>query len=594
LSDRELFLSRAPGEKTDDNSAPNPLVGFLSEPTGMFLLGMTALIVILKIIGAGGKKKGVLAKARWGGDRERRKAFAIATRQIEKRKRNPVSLYLDRPGNPKKPLMLPDINRGGIVIGSPGTGKTISGFVPMIYSGIDQGFPMIIYDFKYPDLTEQAVGLAAKNGYNVHIFAPGYAESKICNPLDFIEKDNPSLMAAQFAEVLNRNFGGNDSGKGEDQFFKKASDMLVKGILMLAKETEHPDLLTCDTLLGLSTLTERIKHNQGKLRESTYRAFASLMASAGSERTVAGIVASATNNFSSMMIPEVLASLVGKTDLPIEVTGKTMIVLGLDQEKRDVLTPVLALILDLMIARNMKMQRKEPLLLFLDECPTLYLPRLPNWLNEFRSKGLCTILGIQNVVQMEHKYGRELTRAILGGCNTKIWYNPQDYETAKLLSDSLGNEEVRYKQKSKTTGAKGSTSISDQIQSRPLLSADEVLRLKTGERIVTGPGFQNSKEAYIPIREQVKIEDNIVVSAPFTKTLNESTELWPTCRDRLSARSGQRPIGDDEIRERRLMMEKLYPAPEKQAGEKKTGKNSTVDRFKNMGNSSTSDINLNR
>jgi hypothetical protein len=90
----------------------------------------------------------------------------------------------------------------------------------------------------------------------------------------------------------------------------------------------------------------------------------------------------------------------------------------------------------------------------------------------------------------------------------------------------------------------------------------------------------------------VKIEENLVVSPAFTKTLNESTELWPACRERLSLRSGQRAIGDDDIRERRLMMEKLYPAPEKQAGEGNKGKDSTVNRVKNMGNSSTTDINF--
>lgn len=589
LTDQQPILSQA-----NPSSNSNAVTQFLTEPTGMLLMGMIGFITFLKILDSKGKKKNILAKARWGGEKEKRKAMQMAMKQIEKRKRNPIALYLDRPkATSKTPLMLPDMNRGSVIIGSPGTGKTISSFLPMIYSGIDQGFPMVIYDFKYPDLTEQVVGLAAKKGYNIHIFAPGYKESKICNPLDFIDKENPSLMAAQFAEVLNRNFKGEDS-KGEDQFFKKASDMLVKGILMLAKETEFPDLLTCDTLLGLSSLTDRLIFHQNKIRELTYRAFASLLASAGSEKTVAGIIASATNNFSSMMIPEILASLTGKTDLPIEVTGKSMIILGLDQEKRDVLTPILALILDLMIARNVRFKRKDPLLLFLDECATMYLPRLPNWLNEFRSKGLCTTLGIQNIVQMEHKYGKELTRAILGGCNTKIWYNPQDFESAKLLSDSLGNEEVKYKQRSRTTGGKGSTSISEQIQSRPLFSADECLRLQTGERIITSPGYQSHKEAYIPIRDQVVINDDCVVSPLFTKTLNESSGLWVSCQEKLSHQSSQQPIGDDYMRQRRLTLEEVYALPKdhQQGQGKGKGKNTIVDRVKQARTSSTDQIGM--
>jgi type IV secretory pathway TraG/TraD family ATPase VirD4 len=535
----------------------NPVLNFFRQPEGLLLLGMAVFIAALKMLDAKRGKKGILGKARKAGSSEKHRAMGTAMQQMSMKQRNPVSLYLDRPGT-KRPLMLPDMNRGTAIIGSPGMGKTITGFVPLIYSSIDQGFPAIVYDFKYPDLAEQIVGLAARKGYDIHIFAPGYSESKVCNPLDFIDKDTPAIMAAQFSEVLNRNFK-KDDGKGEDQFFKAASDALVKGVLMLAKETNSPDLLTCNSLLSLPNLTVRLQNNQQKIKEMTYQAFSTLIASAGSEKTVAGIVASATNNFSSMMIPEVLGCLIGQSNLPIQVTGKTLIILGLDQEKRDVLTPILALILDMMISRNMAFKRDDPLMLFLDECPTLYLPRLVNWLNEFRSKGLCTILGVQNIVQMEDKYGKEKTRAIFGACNTQILYNPRDYESARLFSDGYGQEEVILKERSRSTGKGASTNIADRRQTRSLYSPDEIMRFDAGERIITSPGFRSKGESYLPYRDKAIIRNGMVVSLAFTKTLKQSTDFWDSWRNWAISNNNLPKVDDALLRSRRLAVEAEYP-----------------------------------
>jgi type IV secretory pathway TraG/TraD family ATPase VirD4 len=125
----------------------------------------------------------------------------------------------------------------------------------------------------------------------------------------------------------------------------------------------------------------------------------------------------------------------------------------MDRERRDVVGPLLATVLHMVITRNVAKRRQDPLIVAIDELPTLYLPTLVQWLNENREDGLSVILGFQNLVQLEKTYGRELARAILGACATKAIFNPQEYEAARMFSDFLGDEEIRYKQKSRNRGA---------------------------------------------------------------------------------------------------------------------------------------------
>jgi type IV secretory pathway TraG/TraD family ATPase VirD4 len=123
----------------------------------------------------------------------------------------------------------PDAQRGIAVCGGPGSGKTFSVIDPAVRSAINQGFPIILYDFKYPSQTSRIAGYAAENGYNVRVFAPGYPESDVCNPLDFLKEDTDSLMARQMAEVLNKNFSTGGANKSEDPFFTQAGDQLTEG-----------------------------------------------------------------------------------------------------------------------------------------------------------------------------------------------------------------------------------------------------------------------------------------------------------------------------------------------------------------------------
>ncbi|NJP21956.1 MAG: type IV secretory system conjugative DNA transfer family protein [Hydrococcus sp. CRU_1_1] len=549
--------------KTQPNNSvsntTNQLFEGLKTPEGLMMVGCVLLYALVSFSekGGGRGKKNRLAKGRLGTQKEKVVAQRTALKQMGARLHNEVAFYLGRPSQNKNSILfIPEAQRGVAVGGGPGSGKTDSAILPMIFSALDQDLPCIVYDFKYPTLTKRFVGHAAKRGYNVKIFAPGYRESGVCNILGFLEPDDEgtdSLMAGQLAETLNRNFKKASQQKGDDAFFSTAGDQLVQAILMLARRTAHPDLMMCQAILSLTDLPKRLMASREKINTWVYANFGMMMASAQSEKTVAGIVATANRLFTTFMKAKVLSAFCGKTTIPIELKGKQVLVFGLDRSTRDVLAPLIATLLDLIVTRNVTCSRQDPLCLFLDEVPTLYLPRLVNWLNENREDGLCTVLGFQNIVQLEQTYGKEVARAILGGCATKILFNPQDYESAKLFSDYLDDEEVHYKQRSRSYGShNGSTSVSDQERTKRLMSPGEILKLPKGKCILINPGYESNGEAYVPIVEKVKL------TLAYTALKTKSTFLWGGIRKKLERRSRQNPVTQSDLRSRYDLADSLY------------------------------------
>jgi type IV secretory pathway TraG/TraD family ATPase VirD4 len=101
-------------------------------------------------------------------------------------------------------------------------------------------------------------------------------------------------------------------------------------------------------------------------------------------------------------------------------------------------------------------------------------------------------------VQLEKAYEKENSPAILSGCNTKFIFNPGEYESAKYFSDYLGDEEVHYRQKSRSSSkGGGSSSTSDQDKTKKLFSPEEMLKLPAGHCIFINPAYANQHEASI-------------------------------------------------------------------------------------------------
>ncbi|MCC5641022.1 hypothetical protein LC593_35385 [Nostoc sp. CHAB 5844] len=237
---------------------PSGFESAVVSPAGLGLLTCALIIVLAKYFeGKGSKTK--LATARWGGGREKTNARTIACEQLRSRQHNRVALYIGTPADTRtqlvngeivseipsdpKTIYIPDAQRGVMVIGGPGSGKSFSMLNPLIRSAIDQGLPVILYDFKYSkqeSATASAkgqapilAGYALERGYDVTVLAPGYKESCIANPLDFLRDQEDSEMARQLAITINRNLKLGDTDNG-NSFFTNAGDQLVQAILTLS------------------------------------------------------------------------------------------------------------------------------------------------------------------------------------------------------------------------------------------------------------------------------------------------------------------------------------------------------------------------
>ncbi|MEO0377625.1 MAG: TraM recognition domain-containing protein, partial [Cyanobacteria bacterium P01_A01_bin.17] len=392
------------------------------------------------------------------------------------------------------------------------------------------------------------------------IFAPGQPYTAICNPLDFLADATDSLMAAQLANVIQRNTQ-QDSGYRENDFFNSAGTNLVEAVMLLAKLTPYRDLLMASKILNLADLPKRIRAagETSWVPSWTLDSFSQLLASDGAEKQISGIVATAQRTFKTFTGKQLVSSFCGETTIPLDLTGKQILFLQADIQKRDAVNPLIAAVLHLIVTRNFATPRTQPLVIALDELPTLYLPDLPKWINEFRSNGFVALLGYQNFAQLQHIYGRELSRAIFAACGTKIFFNPKDRETAQEFSGYLGDKEVKYTTRSRSYGQHTSRSRSEQLQRVPLLTPDQILKLDQGECVFINPAYRSGKEASIPLRLKVKL------SPKHIKRQHRSELLWQqSVRDRLIARAAQQ---DDmanlsEANEvRQTIAETFFPLP---------------------------------
>lgn len=501
---------------TEEKQEYNP---FYPVPLSVFQGGTAFLIVALLLASVflrGRDTKGnVIGSARWGDKRDRETARKMGQAQLKSKDHSKVSLWINAPesidgtsvSGDKNTIWLPNATSGTSIIGASNTGKSFGGVKPTLRSAIAQGMTTILLDTDYPGLAKTIAPLAESVGYEVDIFAPGFPESRICNVIDFVSDCRDSTGASQLSKTLVKNFSMEGS-RGEDIFFSKAGELATEATLLLAKALPHKDLLTAFTVLKDDAMLKRVR-NVGKIDPWLSIAFGQLLSTSRSEKTVDSIRGTAALIFGQLMRQDILPSLIGESTIPINnLTGKKLLIFGVKQDIRLVVSPLIAAVINALISKNVLHGRKEPLFLSLDELPSMFFPELPEWLAEKRKYGLCCQLGYQDFGQLKKTYGQELADVIFTNTATKLFFNPQHITTAELISRTLGDRDITYKTQTRTYGKNSSSSRGEHRVKRRLLSADEVLKMAQGSCILINPGYGQKRERFVPMRfDPIEITD---------------------------------------------------------------------------------------
>ena len=193
----------------------------------------------------------------------------------------------------------------------------------------------------------------------------------------------------------------------------------------------------------------------------------------------------------------------GKNPDGNEVKEKTSLYLVVPPSDKDRLKPLLRLVISQVVRRlteGMEFDAKgagkskfpHRLLLLIDEFPSLgKLEIFQEALAFIAGYGLKALLIVQDLTQLNAAYGKD--ESIVSNCHIRIAYAPNKIETAKLLSDMAGQATVTHTQRQYSGNRLAvllqNVNTNEQIVQRPLLTADECMRLPPDDEMVFVAGF---------------------------------------------------------------------------------------------------------
>ncbi len=180
------------------------------------------------------------------------------------------------------------------------------------------------------------------------------------------------------------------------------------------------------------------------------------------------------------------------------VKEKTSLYLVVPPSDKDRLKPLLRLVVSQVVRRLTegmefdvggagKSRFPHRLLLLMDEFPSLgKLEIFEEALAFIAGYGLKALLIVQDLPQLQKAYTRE--ESITSNCHIRMAYAPNKVETAEVLSKMAGQATVVQQQRQysghRFSVALTNVNTNEQVVSRPLLTADECMRLPPEDELV--------------------------------------------------------------------------------------------------------------
>ena len=371
-----------------------------------------------------------------------------------------------------------------MVLGTPGSGKSYTIVEEFMKQHIQKGFSMLVYDFKYPDLSQVAYNYLLKYRSNYttppKIYMVNFNDPKNSHRVNPI---TPRLIKTQAdalatAESLFLNI--NRSYIQRKDFFTSSAVNLLAAIIWFLRSYEKGKYCTIPHVIIFLGLPDevlfRILQQQTDI-QPLLSPFADAL-SKKAYKQLAGQTASARIPLSRLATKELFWILSGN-DIALDINNPahlTLLFLANNPQTQTSYGAIYGLIAST-IARVINKKDQLPLSLIIDELPTIYINGLDHLIATARSNKISTLLSFQDLSQLERDYGREVANAIFNTVGNKVT-GAVVADTAKKLSDMIGKT---IQQRANISYSKRGTTMGKTTTLDYLIPPETIAQLSQGE-----------------------------------------------------------------------------------------------------------------
>jgi type IV conjugative transfer system coupling protein TraD len=154
------------------------------------------------------------------------------------------------------------------------------------------------------------------------------------------------------------------------------------------------------------------------------------------------------------------------------------------------------------------------------------IPELNETLAESRKFGGCFVLGVQNIPQLVHIYGREMAKAIFDLLNTRAYGRSPSSEVAEMVEKELGHQRRREAKEQNSFGLdqiRDGISISKDKVKEPIVDYDQIMKLPNLNFYFRLPGEYPVVKLKLKYRKQKK-QHSALIQRDFRDMLSPELE----------------------------------------------------------------------
>lgn len=471
-------------------------------------------------------------------------------KSVNKLKKEGISMYLETTDGQRMSILNP--RQGIFVVGGAGSGKSASILIPLEYQAVQKNYAGIIYDFE-GDPTEQGGAILTRHIINAK---KKYPESNVkfafinfvdltttyrCNPLARRYLLTPSgtidkTAVLEIATVLTMNLDREGARKGD--FWFKNMLSAFQGVIWRLVNGYDEEYCTIPHVVAI--LKENITDVVAwlELDDDARRIVAPIVGAVnrGAESQIAGVEATYQIPLNSLMLPEVFW-VMSADEINLDITSKenpTLLCVGNSPSKQNALQAPISTILTT-CKRLMNQLGKQHSIFMIDEAPTVYIDKLDVLPATARKKGVCTIVGVQTVKQLERDYGKENAKVLEQNLGNIFCGGNSDTEYSKNLETMFGDYDKKDKNYSETD--QGSMTTSYNTKKDKLLSADKIM--KQGPGHFSGKIFGGEPSVFSTQFTYIEDPENAIIPIVAESPLNHHSILSIDSEQRRSEVRGR-------------------------------------------------------